>query len=135
VTRQEIRHAVVKLLENKTSAQERVFATREAPWRNVELPGIAVYSLEEQAPRAAYEPIVSDRNLTIAVLLVVKLSDGVDDALDAMALQVESVMRADPTFGGAAMASRYTGCQIEVAAEQERPVGVMRMTYEARYAP
>jgi len=135
VTRQAIRAAVVKLLLNKTSAQERVFPTRETPWRTVELPGIAVYSLEEQAARAAYEPIVSDRNLTIAILLVVKLSEAVDDALDTISVEVERLMRSDPTFGGKAMASRYTGCQIEIAAESERPVGVMRMTYEARYAP
>lgn len=134
MTRRAIREAVVALLKNKTGAQDRVFETREVAWRRTELPGIAVYTLEEQASSPGYEPKLSDRNLTLAVLLVVKLSEDVDDSLDALSVEVETLLRADPTFGGKAMASRYTGCQIEIAAEQERPLGVMRMTFEVRYA-
>lgn len=50
--RQAIREAVVALLiAAKTDAGYDVYPTREAPWRSIELPGIAVYSIEEASQR------------------------------------------------------------------------------------
>jgi len=124
--RQAIRTAVVAQLAFKTAAADRVFPTREVPWRKTDLPGIAVYSLEETK-----EP--SKRRVKIAVLIVVAVSEQVDDVLDALSLEVETAMAVDMTFGGLALASRYTGMEAEITEVQGVPIGAMRLTYEAWY--
>ena len=124
--RKAIRHAVVAQLTGKTSAGQSVFATREVPWRQVELPGISVYTLEEDDQNGK-------RPVKLAVLLVASLNEKVDDALDDLAAEVEAVLNADLSFGGTAMASRYTGMLEEILENQGVPVGAMRITYEAWY--
>jgi hypothetical protein len=124
--RQAIREAVVAALVDKTAALDRVFKTREVPWRKIELPGISVYALEEEKPDAK-------RMVKLGVVAVVSLSEKVDDALDDLALEIETAMATDITFGGKALASKYTGMAVEITEDQGLPVGAMRLTYEAWY--
>ena len=133
--RAKIRAAIVDMLIRKTSADERVYATREVPWKRIELPGIAVYALSDEPVEVTYYPEVAQRNATMEVLLVASVTEQVDDALDSLALQVEQLLIADPTFRGTADLSRYTGTQIGIAEDLGRPVGVARVTFEARYQP
>lgn len=124
--RQAIREAVVAALSGRTAAETRVYPTREVPWKRAELPGIAVYSLEEERDQGKFK-------VQVAVLLIVSLTEKVDDALDDLALEVEALMAADVTLGKSAMASRYQGMQVEITEEQGRPVGAMRLLYEVWY--
>lgn len=124
--RKTIRDALVAKLADKTAAGPRVFSTREVPWKKTELPGIAVYAMEEESD-------AGKRSVRVAVLLVESLTEKVDDSLDALAMQVETALRADPSLGGAAVGLRYTGMQVEIAEDQGRPIGAMRMTYDALY--
>ena len=130
--RQTIREAVVAILiAAETDAGPAVYPTREAPWRNIELPGIAVYSLEEASQRMTGGDL--DRTVLLAVHAVVRLSEGVDDALDQLALQVEKAMAVDPTLGGLALVSHLGGTEISVDETTQRPVGAIRLAYEVRY--
>jgi hypothetical protein len=126
--RQAIREAVVAALSGKTAAETRVYATREVPWKRLELPGISVYCLEEEKDQGKLK-------VQVAVLLVAALTEKVDDALDDLALEVENAMALDMTLGRTAMATRYTGMQVEISEEQGRPVGAMRLLYDAWYQP
>ena len=131
--RQAIREAVVALLVAAgTDAGSDVYPTREVPWRSVELPGIAVYSLEESSQRITGGRDL-DRSVVLAIHAVAQLSEGIDDALDALALQVEKAMAADPTLGGKALASYLAGTEISVDETTQRPVGAIRLAYEVRY--
>lgn len=134
--RKTIRTAVKDLLVGKTDAEDRVFTSREVPWQTTEFPGIAVYALEESSEAAlgSTEPKVLERTLQLAVLVVQSLTEGIDDELDRLALQVETAMHAAPTFGVAAVIdSVLTSTAIEIAEEGRRAVGVMRLTYAVRY--
>jgi hypothetical protein len=124
--RQAIREAVVAQLLDKTAAGERVFATREVPWRRADLPGISVYALEE-------EEDTGKRRMKLAVLLVVAVNEQVDVALDELAAEVETAINADLSFGRTALASRYAGMQIEITEDQGLPLGAMRLSYETWY--
>lgn len=129
--RQVIRQAVVAQLVDKTDADDRVFPTREVPWKRTELPGISVYTLEETVsteivPEAA-------RTLQLAVVGVVALTEAVDDALDDLALQVERAICADRSLGGTALVTRLTGTRIEVAEEGGRALGVVRCLFDVMY--
>lgn len=140
--RQTIREAVVAQLVNKTDAAERVFATRQVPWQRTELPGISVYALEEEVdagasllpPFGSGEARILSRNLQLAVVAIVSLTEKVDDALDAIALEIETAIDAAPSFGVAAVKdSVLAATEIEIVEEATRPVGVVRLTYNVEY--
>jgi hypothetical protein len=131
--RETIRKAVVTILERaRTDAGDNVFPTREVPWRSVELPGIAVYSLEESSTQQ-HQDAELVRQVVLAIHAVVRLTEGVDDALDALSLQIEKAMAADPTLGGTALLSHLAGTEISVDETTARPVGAIRLAYEVRY--
>lgn len=131
--REAIRKAVVALLVRAcTDAGESVFPTREVPWRSVELPGIAVYSIEE-ASTQQHQDAELVRHVVLAIHAVARLTEGVDDALDALSLQIEKAMAADPTLGGTALLSNLAGTEITVDESTARPVGAIRLAYQVRY--
>jgi hypothetical protein len=131
--RETIRKAVVALLvAAKTDAGSSVFPTREVPWRNVELPGIAVYSLEETSEQSHPQAELV-RHVVLAIHAVVRLSEAVDDALDALSQQIEIAMAADPTIGRIAFMSTLVGTEISVDESTARPVGAVRLAYDVRY--
>lgn len=130
--RQEIREAVVARLLDATRAQSRVYPTREVPWRRTELPAIAVYALSEGADSSRI-PGDYVRTVAVAILACVSVSDKVDDELDAIALEIETAIATDTTFGGKAVDAYLTETVIEVTEEQGRPLGAVRLTYDVRY--
>lgn len=137
--RQVIREAVkAQLVAGSTPAGSRVFETRFVPYRNVELPAIAVYSLEEHidAESKTTAPRELTRNLSLMIEAAVKVNpstNNVDDDLDALCLSIEKAMDKDETFGGAASRSCLSDVDIIVSEESDRPVAVARMTYDVRY--
>lgn len=131
--RKVIREAVVKLLvDAKTAAGADVYPTREAPWKSIELPGIAVYTVEENSERKNPQGNL-DRHLVLAIHAVARLNEGIDDALDALSLQIEKAMAADQTLGGTALFSHLSGTEIEVDESTSQPVGGIRLAYAVRY--
>ena len=131
--RQEIREAVVALLKRAVvSTDGRVFPTREVPWRRTELPAIAVYALEESSQQKNLDGDL-ERDVIVAVQAVTQLGEGIDDALDALSLEIETVMAEDPTLGGTAMDSFLGGTEIAVDENTARPTGAIRLAYQIRY--
>lgn len=131
--RQQIREATVAALKGKTAAVDRVSKTRAVPYRLNELPAVSVYTVEEEVV-----PRLPDlgRTVTLAIVGVVSLTlahPNVDDELDALALEIETAMNADPTLGGAATLTYLVATAIDVVDEQGRPVGGIRLTYHAKY--
>jgi hypothetical protein len=127
--RQAIRDAVVaQLVAANTAARDRVYPTREVPWRRSELPGIAVYALKE-------EDESGKRRMELAILLVTTVWEQVDAALDDLAQEVEAAIGADPSFGRTALASRYSEMAVEITEDQGVPIGAMRLAYDVWYLP
>lgn len=131
--RRSIREAVVQILKDaQTLAGSNVYPSREVPWRTIELPGIAVYALEESsAPLSVGGNL--DRRVVVAVHAVARLSEGVDDEVDQLALEVERALAADPSLLGTALFSFLTATEIAVDESTSRPVGSVRLAYEVRY--
>lgn len=131
--RQAIREAVVALLvEAKTAAGSAVYASRGVQWRNVELPGIAVYTIEETSDRKHPQGNL-DRHLVLAIHAVTQLGENVDDALDDLSLEIERAMAADQTLGGTALFSYLSGTEIDVDESTSQPVGGIRLAYAVWY--
>lgn len=132
IIREAIRDALVAA---NTSAGSRVYETRVVPWHRVELPAIAVYTLNETvAPESKTTgPRVLQRLSHLEVVAAVEASANVDDALDAIALEIERAMHADETFGGACGRSILTSSELAVEVEGQKPLGFLSLIYEVTY--
>ena len=139
--RQQIREAVKAALigahgdpvQYATAAGARVYETRVVPFRRLELPAVAVYSLSETSDDEETAPRVLKRSLQLVVEAAVQQGDNVDDALDAISAQIETAMHRDPTFGGVASDSTLSSTRLDVYEEGERITGVAVMQYAVTY--
>lgn len=133
--RRDIRVAIVAALSGETDAGVRVYASRLAPVRAAELPTILVYTNEEQTDpaSAASCPRSLKRTVQVSVEGYLKAVDDIDDAFDALALQIETAMDADLNFGGAAFDSYLAGTELGGKVEGNVPMGVVRLDYVVTY--
>lgn len=134
--RQLIRAAVVAaLLAGNTVAEDRVAATRIVRWRTRDLPAVAVYTLSESVDPASHltAPRELERTVDVAIEGAVLGPDGVDDALDLLATEVERVMHADPTLGGTAGDAVLLSTEIDLFEDGAGVVGVVRLVYGVTY--
>ena len=130
-----IRHAVKTALLNRTIAEERVQATRFVPWRPKDLPAIAIYTLAEAVDPASDDtaPRRLTRRLQVGIEAAMVADEQIDDALDAIAEEIELVMHRDVTLGGTASDSLLEGSDITVIENGDQPIGVVRLTYGIEY--
>jgi hypothetical protein len=132
-----IRDAVAAQLADKTVAQERVVKSKKTPWTSRQLPGIAVYTLDEETDAEASRPTCPRdlrRQLTVSIESALVLRDDIDDALDAFALEIENAIDADPTFGVAGVAdAMLVSTAIRIDPQAEQPVGIATLTYLVTY--
>lgn len=133
-----IRDTVVALLVGKTAAESRVVASRKNAYKKNELPAISVYTLEETVDRESRNtaPRELTRDLKVEIAgWVFHAPDGslVDDAMDALKLEIETVMYADPFLGGAAGDSLLEGTVWGLRNEGDVPMGLVVLTYSVTY--
>lgn len=138
--RQEIRQALVAALKGTadprpTAAGDRVFETRFVPWRTQQLPAISVYATSEPIREGSKEtaPRELTRDVRMVVDVVVAAADDADDALDALCLQVETALHADPTLGGKASDCVLEDTELGTIADSGRPMAAAQLTYVATY--
>lgn len=130
-----VRRAVRDLLKGKTSAGQKVDTTRIDTWRDNELPAISVYTTVEDVDDASTEtaPRELKRQVDVEIVGAVGASDRMDDAMDALALEIETVMHADPFLGDVASDSILTGTEANVHNEGKRLIGLVVLTYQVTY--
>lgn len=139
--RKQIRDAVVARLANATGAGTRVSATRVDPHKRGELPALSVYTPSEQVDPdgALTAPRELTRDLQLEIVGWVAHSDALpaDDAMDALALEIEAALDSDsyPPLGGLAGDLILTGTTMDVLGEERSDVlvGVLKLTYSVTY--
>ncbi|MBU1040052.1 MAG: hypothetical protein KKF77_03000 [Proteobacteria bacterium] len=131
--RQLIREAVVALLLSKTDAGTRVWPSRVRHVSSRDLPAIGVYTTEESSPLADASPRKYERTVNVVVDCLVEKNDALDDALDALAKQVEDLLMADPTLGGTASDSALMRTTIGLVGEGRTESGCASLEFEADY--
>lgn len=133
--RQLIREAIKAALLGETDAGDRVYETRKAPVKRLDLPAIAVYTLSESVSQdsRATSPRELKREMNVAIEAVVKEGENADDAMDDLALQIERVMHADPTFGGVCGDSMLVETSMDLSELGDQPVGIVILTYAVTY--
>jgi hypothetical protein len=133
--RQQIRDATQAALLNQTSAGPRVFKTRDMTFHRKELPALAVYTLQETVDPASADtaPLELKRTLQLAIEGAVSLTDNVDDALDALAVDVERAMHRDDSLGATASLAMLSATEVDIFEQGDRPMGLVRLTYTVTY--
>lgn len=139
--RQAIRHAVADLLTNQTDAGARVYSTRIPPLKKPELPAISVYTADEEVDLAwslGSGPRELRRLVNVAIEGAV-IGDNVDDAMDALASQIEKAMSANRWLGFTddTVVQLYDiiliSTELDTGEQGQREVGVVRLTYRVEY--
>ena len=131
-----IRDAVVAaLLAGNTGAGSRVFRTRLDPFRRAELPALAVYTSSEsvESDSASTAPRILDRRMQLEIVIAVEPGSNEDDAIDAMCVDIERVMHADPMFAGLCRDSLLSSTDIVIDNSGDTPIGLAKLVYAFRY--
>lgn len=133
-SRQFIREQAVTDLTGLTETGSNVFKSRVYPLKSASLPGLCVYTIEEDSEPQAMGGR-SIRSLEFAIDIHVQGKEGeIDDALDAVAVEVEAALENDRKFDDFALNSYLQSTEIEYNKEGKKPVGVMKMRYIVEYS-
>jgi len=136
-----IRHAAVALLKGgATAAGARVQGTRIEPHKKSQLPAISVYTLSETTDPTSAEtaPVELTRELKLEIAGWVVHSDAypVDDAMDDLAEQIETIMAADYWLANTCVAQLLESTEMQVVEDDGRSdpvVGIVTLTYSITY--
>jgi hypothetical protein len=131
--RQIIRDAIVALLTNATDCGGNVFANREQALWASEVPALLVTSQKESAQPRDISGQTYIRDLTIEIHIKVSVNDTSDDALDAIALQVEQILGSDKSLSGTALSSTYLTTDLTFDVSGQTDKGVAVLTYQIQY--
>jgi hypothetical protein len=136
--RQQIVDEVVATLKAAgTDAGSRVYPSRLLPVRPDGVPAIYVYAHEEdggERPHAG-APYQYDRTLTVATHCLVKADTGeaLEEALNALVLQVETAMNADLTRGGLADETFYASLKMDLWGDGYQPMAQGQLLWAVKY--
>jgi hypothetical protein len=135
--RKQIRDAVVAALSGHTSAAARVYPSRIRSLANEELPAICVYTDAEQTdePSANTAPRELKRSMQVAIEAWVSVvaNGPVDDAFDAIALEIETAMDADDSLGGTVFWAWPSSTEFGIDNKGARPMGCVKIEYTCVY--
>jgi phage tail sheath gpL-like len=134
--RKSIRQAVAAQLTGKTAAATRVFKARVVPFKQSELPAVAVYTPDEEVETTrSTAPRELERVLQLVVEGVTESGSpaDVDDTADDLALEIEAAIDADPTLGGTASDVVLARTESDVFSESGKNHGVVRLTFTVYY--
>lgn len=135
--RQQIREAIASLLTGLASTGANVYQSRLIPLQADELPALLISTNAERidALGIGVNPLL-ERELTITVTAVAKVSTNLDDALDGMIKEVEQAINASEsanTLGGLVKSILLSDIDIEMNAEAETPTGQAILTFNTQY--
>lgn len=132
-----MRNAVVaQLIAANTAAGPRVESTQMIPHRRGGETALGVYTPSETVDtevRTAPREELRETQLIIEGVVVGTSSAGVADALDDLAEEVEAALAVDDAFDGTAEESSLVSTDLEVIEDGAKTVGLVRLTYTARY--
>lgn len=131
--RSQIRDAVVAALTGLATSQSRVFKNRTLELQDGDLPGLRIYTNEEDTATASLGiSRIRETTMVLRVEACSKKSSGMDDELETMIGEVLTAIDANQGAGGAKyIEPRRLEIEMEGAAEKE--VGVAKMSYEVFY--
>ena len=116
--RKQIRDNVVTALTGLSTTGSRVYARRVYPMAAANLPGLCVYAKSEEVETTTIKrPRTQVRTLTLSVEGFAVATSGLDNTLDAISLEVEEALAADPSCSSLAEDTRVETIEAEYVDE------------------
>lgn len=132
--RKQIRDAIVDDVTGLATTASRVYRSRLYPLADTQLPGLCVYTGDEQvSTRTITHPRTQERQVEVRVEVFVAAQQDYDDEIDAIIEEVETAIGADPTRGGIAKDTTLSSIRTTMAADGEVPVCIAVMSYQVHY--
>jgi len=131
--RQLIREAVVAILKGHTDAGDRVFKSRVRPLTSRLLPAIGVYTTEQTSDTEETSPRKYSHTVKVHVQGIFEVDENLDDAMDALSLQVEQLLQANPTWGGTADDSALVKTSMYFVNDGRTDSGCLELEFEADF--
>lgn len=134
--RTDLRKAVCQALADAEIVDEgSVYDSRFLPLGREKLPAVLVFAVSEDVDDRTTAPRELERKLELVVEGLIEHQDGagMSEALDDMALKIETAMHADPYFGEKAGDSHLTKVELGFGIEGAREIGSVQMTYQVIY--
>lgn len=134
--RQQIREAAATALTGLVTTGTNVKQSRVYPLQDADLPGLRIFTTEEESEPATLGRGSSrgfERNLNLMVEGVTKATANLDDTLDLIAKEVEVALAADVTLGGKCRDLWLSGTEIDLGGDGEKPLGIIKMTFRVDY--
>lgn len=130
--RRQLREAVGVLLTGLATTGARVYESRVRVLPEANLPALRIYTDGDTAETLTLaRPAAQIREIKLRIEAVARMTDNLDDTLDKMCSEVETVMGNNPTLSGKARDCVYSGTEIEMEQHGDRITGVARMTFNA----
>ena len=131
--RKNIRDATKTLLLNNTVAGSHVYTNRSEAYWESELPAVCIMNGPETAEPRGMKTRESYRTFNLQIEVRVQENDTVDDAVDALCLQIEDIIKASPNLTNTAVSVIYRGTEPRYNAEGQREIGFAVLNYEVKY--
>lgn len=133
--RTQIRKAVVNALKGNTAAGTRVYESRVYALDDPKLPALLVFTPQESMGQPSMQrPRTQMRQLQLMVEGYLKARGDIDSDADALALEVEQLIAADPTLGGLVKDAMLDTTATRLSGEGEKPVAIVSLTFVILYS-
>ncbi len=127
----------LQLIAGVSSVAGRVDSSRVPPVSTATLPCLSVYTNDEAITEASKQTVPRELKREPIVAIVawaaVPAGGAVDDALDALALEIETAMDEDQYLDSNAGGSVLLSTELGIFAEGARPMGVIKLEYQVEY--
>lgn len=132
--RQQIREALATAVTGLATTGSRVYQSRIYPLGDSKLPCLLVNTDSEDVEQMTIGPTPDmERTLDLMVRCVAKAVDNLDDMLDTMAAEVETVLGAGSVMPTLIKSIVLASIRIEMDDGKESPVGVATLNYRITY--
>jgi hypothetical protein len=129
--RQQLRENVAVLLTGLSLTGSHVFQSRVYPVQEGELPCLLISTEEDLVENLTMSfPRRQSRRITLSIKVLAKAVIDLDDVLDEICKEVESVLLADPFLSRFAKDTQLRSTVTGLHGEGERPIGVAQMRFE-----
>lgn len=129
--RQQIRDLVVAAITGLAITGIRVFPSRVYPLQEQELPGLCVYTLEENAERISFRKAM--HQLEVKIEAYVKANSNYDDVMDEICLAVQQAIANDSALNNVVADIFQASYSEELSKDADKPIVVGQMTYLVEY--
>ena len=132
--RTQIRDEAVSRVTSCEIVGRNVYASRIYPLDESKLPGVCVYTENEEIDEEEGKVSkIQYRSVDLVFEGHDKLTAGLDDQLDAISAEIETAIFSDRTMGGLSFAVDLIETEIEVDAETEELIGVIKLIFKVLY--